>query len=59
MKVYEAFFLTPSQDEKLKKLVEQHGTDSWKLIANLFPVSIMSCVQVYNVMSVMSVKNSI
>lgn len=29
-----------SQDEKLKKLVEQHGTDSWKLIANFFPVSI-------------------
>lgn len=34
------YFLSPSQDEKLKKLVEQHGTDSWKLIANLFPVSI-------------------
>ncbi|CAG5895930.1 unnamed protein product [Menidia menidia] len=25
------------EDEKLKKLVEQHGTESWKLIANLFP----------------------
>ncbi|CAN9506255.1 unnamed protein product [Ophioblennius macclurei] len=25
------------EDEKLKKLVEQHGTDSWKLIANVFP----------------------
>ncbi|KAM4605916.1 myb-related protein A [Polymixia lowei] len=25
------------EDEKLKKLVEQHGTDSWKLIANHFP----------------------
>ncbi|XP_054621106.1 myb-related protein A isoform X2 [Dunckerocampus dactyliophorus] len=25
------------EDEKLKKLVEQHGTDSWKLIANYFP----------------------
>ncbi|XP_026216990.1 myb-related protein A isoform X2 [Anabas testudineus] len=25
------------EDEKLKRLVEQHGTDSWKLIANLFP----------------------
>ncbi|XP_028288372.1 myb-related protein A isoform X2 [Parambassis ranga] len=25
------------EDEKLKKLVEQHGTDSWKIIANLFP----------------------
>ncbi|KAF3703567.1 Myb-related protein A [Channa argus] len=25
------------EDEKLKKLVEQHGTDSWKLIANFFP----------------------
>ncbi|XP_075906490.1 myb-related protein A isoform X2 [Nelusetta ayraudi] len=25
------------EDEKLKKLVEQHGTDSWKLIASLFP----------------------
>ncbi|XP_039472815.1 myb-related protein A isoform X1 [Oreochromis aureus] len=25
------------EDEKLKKLVEQHGTDSWKLIATLFP----------------------
>ncbi|XP_055007132.1 myb-related protein A isoform X2 [Boleophthalmus pectinirostris] len=24
------------EDEKLKKLVEQHGTDSWKLIANIF-----------------------
>ncbi|CAK6972366.1 myb-related protein A isoform X3 [Scomber scombrus] len=24
------------EDEKLKKLVEQHGTDSWKLIANYF-----------------------
>lgn len=34
-----SFFLPSSQDEKLKKLVEQHGTDSWKLIANFFPVS--------------------
>uniref|UniRef100_I3K9N9 MYB proto-onco like 1 n=1 Tax=Oreochromis niloticus TaxID=8128 RepID=I3K9N9_ORENI len=25
------------EDEKLKKFVEQHGTDSWKLIATLFP----------------------
>ncbi|XP_031706069.1 myb-related protein A isoform X3 [Anarrhichthys ocellatus] len=25
------------EDEKLKKLVEQHGPDSWKLIANFFP----------------------
>ncbi|XP_050954822.1 myb-related protein A isoform X2 [Labeo rohita] len=25
------------EDEKLKKLVEQHGTDAWKLIANYFP----------------------
>ncbi|KAI7792545.1 myb-related protein A isoform X1 [Triplophysa rosa] len=25
------------EDEKLKKLVEQHGTDAWKLIANNFP----------------------
>ncbi|XP_043081720.1 myb-related protein A isoform X3 [Puntigrus tetrazona] len=25
------------EDEKLKKLVEQHGTDSWKSIANYFP----------------------
>ncbi|XP_076017225.1 myb-related protein A [Genypterus blacodes] len=25
------------EDEKLKKLVEQHGSDSWKLIANYFP----------------------
>nr|XP_046227784.1 myb-related protein A isoform X3 [Scatophagus argus] len=25
------------EDEKLKKLVEEHGTDSWKLIANFFP----------------------
>ncbi|XP_072306883.1 myb-related protein A isoform X2 [Eucyclogobius newberryi] len=24
------------EDEKLKKLVEQHGTESWKLIANYF-----------------------
>ncbi|CAL9697972.1 unnamed protein product [Knipowitschia caucasica] len=24
------------EDEKLKKLVEQHGTDSWKIIANFF-----------------------
>nr|CBN81936.1 Myb-related protein A [Dicentrarchus labrax] len=29
--------LSEAQDEKLKKLVEQHGTDSWKLIANFFP----------------------
>ncbi|XP_047468076.1 myb-related protein A isoform X3 [Mugil cephalus] len=25
------------EDEKLKKLVDQHGTESWKLIANVFP----------------------
>ncbi|XP_019750461.1 myb-related protein A [Hippocampus comes] len=25
------------EDEKLKKLVEQHGTDSWKLLSNYFP----------------------
>ncbi|XP_029313791.1 LOW QUALITY PROTEIN: myb-related protein A [Cottoperca gobio] len=25
------------EDEKLKKLVEQHGPDSWKLISNFFP----------------------
>ncbi|KAL1006486.1 hypothetical protein UPYG_G00072980 [Umbra pygmaea] len=25
------------EDDRLKKLVEQHGTDSWKLIANHFP----------------------
>ncbi|XP_061614851.1 myb-related protein A isoform X2 [Phyllopteryx taeniolatus] len=25
------------EDEKLKKLVEQHGTETWKLIANYFP----------------------
>ncbi|XP_042608004.1 myb-related protein A isoform X2 [Cyprinus carpio] len=25
------------EDEKLKKLVEQHGTDAWKSIANYFP----------------------
>nr|XP_046148769.1 myb-related protein A isoform X1 [Oncorhynchus gorbuscha] len=25
------------EDERLKKLVEQHGTDSWKLVANHFP----------------------
>ncbi|XP_017572207.1 myb-related protein A isoform X1 [Pygocentrus nattereri] len=25
------------EDERLKKLVEQHGTDAWKLIANYFP----------------------
>ncbi|XP_041717731.1 myb-related protein A isoform X3 [Coregonus clupeaformis] len=25
------------EDERLKKLVEQHGTDSWKLVANNFP----------------------
>uniref|UniRef100_A0A665WKK7 V-myb avian myeloblastosis viral oncogene homolog-like 1 n=1 Tax=Echeneis naucrates TaxID=173247 RepID=A0A665WKK7_ECHNA len=25
------------EDENLKKLVEQHGSDSWKLIANFFP----------------------
>ncbi|XP_070709208.1 myb-related protein A [Pempheris klunzingeri] len=25
------------EDEKLKKQVEQHGTDSWKLISNFFP----------------------
>lgn len=28
-----------SQDEKLKKLVEQNGTDDWKVIANYLPVS--------------------
>lgn len=27
------------QDERLKKLVEQNGTDAWRLIANYFPVS--------------------
>lgn len=32
--------LPPFQDEKLKKLVEQHGTDSWKSIASHFPVCI-------------------
>lgn len=31
------FFLV--QDERLKKLIEQHGTDAWRLIANYFPVS--------------------
>ncbi|XP_037549734.1 myb-related protein A [Nematolebias whitei] len=25
------------EDEKLKKLVEQHGTESWKLVATFFP----------------------
>ncbi|MCJ8745860.1 hypothetical protein PDJAM_G00135230 [Pangasius djambal] len=25
------------EDERLKKLVEQHGTDAWRLIANYFP----------------------
>ncbi|XP_031440111.1 myb-related protein A isoform X2 [Clupea harengus] len=25
------------EDERLKKLVEQHGTDTWRLIANYFP----------------------
>uniref|UniRef100_A0A8C9U1D5 MYB proto-onco like 1 n=1 Tax=Scleropages formosus TaxID=113540 RepID=A0A8C9U1D5_SCLFO len=25
------------EDDKLKKLVEQHGTDSWRLIASYFP----------------------
>ncbi|XP_072514083.1 myb-related protein A isoform X2 [Salminus brasiliensis] len=25
------------EDERLKKLVEQHGTEAWKLIANCFP----------------------
>ncbi|XP_046879499.1 myb-related protein A isoform X2 [Hypomesus transpacificus] len=25
------------EDERLKKLVEQHGTDSWKSVANYFP----------------------
>lgn len=28
------------QDEKLRKLVEQHGTDSWKSVAGHFPVCI-------------------
>ena len=28
-----------SQDDKLKKLVEQNGTDSWKVIAGHFTVS--------------------
>lgn len=27
------------QDEKLKKLVEQNGTEDWKVIANFLPVS--------------------
>lgn len=27
------------KDEKLKKLVEQHGTEDWKIIANFLPVS--------------------
>lgn len=26
------------QDEKLKKLVEQNGTEDWKVIANFLPV---------------------
>uniref|UniRef100_A0A8C1Q7F9 V-myb avian myeloblastosis viral oncogene homolog-like 1 n=1 Tax=Cyprinus carpio TaxID=7962 RepID=A0A8C1Q7F9_CYPCA len=30
-------YLFHAQDEKLKKLVEQHGSDAWKLIANYFP----------------------
>uniref|UniRef100_A0A8C5LH17 Transcriptional activator Myb n=1 Tax=Jaculus jaculus TaxID=51337 RepID=A0A8C5LH17_JACJA len=28
---------TREEDEKLKKLVEQHGTDDWKVIANYLP----------------------
>lgn len=32
--------LPPFQDEKLRKLVEQHGTDSWKSVAHHFPVRI-------------------
>lgn len=36
-----AHMLLPAlQDEKLRKLVEQHGTDSWKSIAYHFPVCI-------------------
>lgn len=34
------FLFSTFKDEKLKKLVEQHGTESWKLIASFFPVSI-------------------
>lgn len=33
------FFFFFVQDERLKKLVEQHGPDAWRLIANYFPVS--------------------
>lgn len=32
--------LPPFQNEKLRKLVAQHGTDSWKSIAYQFPVRI-------------------
>lgn len=28
---------TREEDEKLKKLVEQHGTEDWKIIANFLP----------------------
>lgn len=38
------FFLSSNffKDEKLKKRVEQHGTESWKSIATFFPVSIIT-----------------
>lgn len=35
-----SYFTPPFQDEKLRKLVEQHGMDSWKSIAYHFPVCI-------------------
>lgn len=38
--IFTCVLLPPFQDEKLKNLVEQHGTDSWKSIANHFPVCI-------------------
>lgn len=35
--IADPFYLV--QDERLKKLVEQNGTDVWRVIANYFPVS--------------------
>ncbi len=38
------------QDEKLKRLVEHHGSEDWKVIASFLPVSV--CVCVYDCLSV-------
>lgn len=35
------------QDEKLKKLVELHGSEDWKVIASLLSVSILSTTNLF------------